>query len=95
MRKMCCCECQNTGEYDNLQHAYEHGWFVHEGDYCSDHAPAAIDRMENEVTLYCYTCSDYEDWDMRKDQPLGWYKAGFATSEATNDSKWYCKCCAE
>lgn len=29
VRKMCCCECQNTGEYDNLQHAYEHGWFVH------------------------------------------------------------------
>ena len=38
------------------------GCFVHDGDYCSDHAPAAIDRMENEVTLYCYTCSDYEDW---------------------------------
>lgn len=83
-----CCECQNNGEYVNLQHAYEHGWFEHEdASYCSEHASAAIDRMENEIRLYCHGCPDYTDWDMRVDVPLGWYKA--------NDLKWYCKCCAD
>lgn len=88
LRKMHCCECQNSGEYVNLQRAYEHGWFEHEdASYCSDHALAAIEKMENEVRLRCHGCSDYTDWDMRADEPLGWYKA--------NNSKWYCKCCAE
>ena len=40
-----------------------------------------------QVRLQCHGCSDYTDWDMRVDEPLGWYKA--------KDSKWYCKCCAD
>ena len=87
-RKMCCCECGHEGEYESLSHAYEHGWFEHECvSYCSDHASAAIEKMENEVRLRCHKCPNYVDWDMRLDVPLGWYKA--------KDLKWFCKCCAE
>ena len=83
-----CCMCGEENVYLSLQNAYDYGWFSHDCvQYCPAHAQDAIDKMENEVRLSCHGCSDYADWDTRKDEPLGWYKA--------NDSKWYCKCCAE
>lgn len=42
-----CCKCQESGEYDDLQHAYENGWYCNDDAYyCSEHAGAAIEEED-------------------------------------------------
>ena len=42
-----CCECQESGEYDDLQHAYENGWYGNDCVYyCIEHAEAAIEEED-------------------------------------------------
>ena len=46
-----CCMCQQRGNYIDLDHAYENGWFRSDYvDYCPEHAQIAIDNEDN----YCY-----------------------------------------
>lgn len=42
-----CCKCQESGEYDDLQHAYENGWYCNDDAYyCSEHAGDAIEKED-------------------------------------------------
>lgn len=45
--KYYCCECGECGEYNNLQHAYENGWYQNDClSYCSNHALAAMEKED-------------------------------------------------
>lgn len=43
-----CCVCNSLGYFNNLQEAYDNGWFEFDyAHYCSDHASDAIDVCDN------------------------------------------------
>ena len=48
-----CCngeECENTGEFEDLQDAYNNGWFQNdEANYCGECAEGEIEKVDNDV----------------------------------------------
>ena len=48
-----CCngeKCENTGEFEDLQEAYDNGWYQNdEANYCGDCAEEEIEKVDNEV----------------------------------------------
>ena len=48
-----CCngeECENTGEFEDLQDAYDNGWFQNdEANYCGECAEGEIEKVDNDV----------------------------------------------
>ena len=47
-----CCNgenCENTGEFQDLQEAYDNGWYQNdEANYCSDHAEGEVEKVDND-----------------------------------------------
>ena len=48
-----CCngeKCENTGEFEDLQEAYDNGWYQNdEANYCGDCAEEEIEKVDNEA----------------------------------------------
>ncbi len=48
-----CCngeKCENTGEFEDLQEAYDNGWYQNDdANYCGDCAEEEIEKLDNEA----------------------------------------------
>ena len=68
-----CCNgsnCENTGEFEDLQEAYDNGWYQNdEANYCGDCAEEEIEKVDNEANNKILKKHVLDAYGIRPDNP--------------------------
>ena len=68
-----CCNgenCDNTGEFEDLQEAYDNGWYQNdEANYCGDCAEEEIEKVDNEANNKILKKHVLDAYGIRPDNP--------------------------